>query len=65
MPLPLELDACKLKTVVKEREEMVDKITEHQGRVKKSFYKKARPRKFMEGDLVLPWDKRHEPRCMH
>jgi hypothetical protein len=47
------------------REEMMDRIIENQGRVKKLFDKRARPRKFMEGDLVLLWDKRHEPRGMH
>ena len=41
---------------------MVDKITEHRARVKKLFDKRSRPRKFMKGDLVLLWDKRHEPR---
>ena len=75
MPLPLQLAACKLKTVIEdvfkdglekrilyltklqeEREEMVDKITEHRGRVKKVFSRRARPREFMEGDFVLPWD---------
>ena len=44
---------------------MVDRIIEHQGRVKKFFDKRARPRKLMEGDLVLLWDKRQEPRGMH
>ncbi len=44
---------------------MVDKIAEHQGRIKKLFDRIARPRKFMEGDLVLLWDKTHDPRGMH
>lgn len=47
-----------------EREEIVDKITKHQGRFKRLFDKITRPRKFMEGDLVFLWDKRHEPRGM-
>ena len=44
---------------------MVDRIIEHHNRVKEMFDKRARPRRFMEGDLVLLWDKRHEPRGMH
>ena len=44
---------------------MVDKIIEHQGRVKNLFDRRERPRKSMEGDLVLLWDKRHEPRGMY
>jgi hypothetical protein len=72
-PLPLELVACKLNTMIEEdvfkdglekrimnitklqeeRDEMVDKITEHQGRINKLFDRRERPTKFMEGDLVL------------
>ena len=48
-----------------EQEKLVDHITEHQGRVKNLFDRRTRPRKFMEGDLVLLWDKRHESRGMH
>lgn len=34
-------------------------------RVKKIFDQKARPKKFMKGDLVLLWDKRREPKGAH
>lgn len=45
-----------------ERVEVVDRITQHQERVKKIFDKKARQRDFEVGDQVLLWDKRHEPK---
>ena len=61
----LEKRILYLTKLQEEREEMVDKITEHQGRIKKLFDRRARPRKFLEGDLVLLWDKMHEPRGMH
>ena len=48
-----------------ERERLVDHIIEHQKHVKTFFDKKARPRKFMEGNLVLLWDKRHKTKDMH
>ena len=48
-----------------ECERMVDHITEHQKHMKTFFDKKARPRKFKEGDLVLLWDRRYEPKGMH
>ena len=34
-------------------------------KVKNLFDKKARPHKFMVGDLVLLWDKRRAPKGMH
>ena len=61
----LEMRIMYLTKLQEEREEMVNKIIEHQGRVKKLFDKRVRPRKIMEGVLVLLWDKRHEPRGMH
>ena len=61
----LERRILYLTKLQEERAEMVDKITKHQNRVKKLFDKRARPRKLMEGDLVLLWDKRQEPRGMH
>ena len=45
-----------------DHERMVDHIIEHQKCMKTFFDKKARPRKFMESDLVLLWDTRHEPK---
>lgn len=44
---------------------LVDHITEHQKYAKTFFDKKARPRKFMEGNLVLLWDKMHKLKGMH
>lgn len=51
-----------LTRIEEEREKLVDRITEHQMKVKRIFDQKARPRKFMKGDLVLLWDKRREPK---
>ena len=48
-----------------ERDVVVDKIREHQSRVKKLFDKKAKKRVFQQGDLVLLWDKRREPKGLH
>jgi len=48
-----------------ERVEFVDKITQHQERVKKIFNKKARWWNFEIGDKVLLWDNRQEPKGMH
>ncbi|XP_057819279.1 uncharacterized protein LOC131032351 [Cryptomeria japonica] len=48
-----------------EREELVDKITLHQPHVKEIFDKNERPQNFMEGDEVLLWDKRREPKGVH
>lgn len=48
-----------------EREELIDRITLHQAHVKKICDKKARPRKFMEGDEVLLWDKQRDPKGAH
>ena len=45
-----------------EREVIVDRIQEHQSRVKKLFDKKAKQWVFEEGDLFLVWDKRREPK---
>ena len=44
---------------------MVDKITKLHGRFKRLFDRRARPRKFMEGDFLFLWDKRNEPKGMH
>ena len=59
----LEKRILHLTRLQEERDEMVDKITT--GRIKKLVDRRVRPRKIMEGDLVLLWDKRHEPRGMH
>lgn len=48
-----------------EWEKLIENITKHQRRVKTFFDKKARPLKFMQGDLVLLWDKRHESKGKH
>ena len=48
-----------------EREKLLDHITKHQKCVKNFFEKRERPRKFMENDLVLLWDRRCGPEGMH
>ena len=48
-----------------ERDVALDKIWEHQSRVKRMFDKKAKQRVFQQGDLVLLWDKRREPKGVH
>ena len=54
-----------LNKLEEERIEIVDHITQHQMRVKEIFDKRARPRRFMIGDMVLLWDKRRAPKGMH
>lgn len=54
-----------LTKIEEEREKLVDRITEHQMRVKKIFDQKARPRRFKKGDLVLLWDKRRDLKGAH
>ena len=49
----LEKRILYLTKLQEEREEMVDKITEHQGRIKKLYDTRERPKFFMEGDFVL------------
>ncbi|KAH9294727.1 hypothetical protein KI387_038315, partial [Taxus chinensis] len=44
---------------------VADRISVHQQKVKVLFDKKARFRDFQVGDIVLLWDKRHEPRGSH
>lgn len=48
-----------------QRETVVDRIREHQMRVKELFDREARERSFQVGDLVLLWDKRREPKGLH
>lgn len=48
-----------------EREMLVDRIMEHQNRVKMIFDMRARPRGFLKGDEILLWDKRKEPKGAH
>ena len=48
-----------------ERDVVVERIQEHQSHIKKLFEKKVKPRVFQEGDLVLLWDKRREPKGLH
>ncbi|KAH9292643.1 hypothetical protein KI387_042171, partial [Taxus chinensis] len=47
------------------RLKVADRISAHQQKVKVLFDKKARFRDFKVGDIVLLWDKRHEPRGNH
>lgn len=61
----LERRILYLTKIQEQREEMVDKITIHQAKVKRIFDRKSRSRKFMVGDLVLLWDKRREPKGAH
>ena len=44
---------------------MIDKITEHQMKVKKVFDQNTRPRKFMLVDKVILWDKQNEKKGSH
>ncbi|KAH9313267.1 hypothetical protein KI387_028302, partial [Taxus chinensis] len=44
---------------------VVDRIKEHQLKVKKIFDKKAKAREFKFGDLVLLWAKRRELKGSH
>ena len=48
-----------------ECEKLNDHIIENQKNMKIVFDKEARPGKFIKDDLVLLWDKRHEPKGMH
>lgn len=61
----LEKRILYLTKIQEQREEMVDKITVHQARVRKIFDRNPRSRKFMIGDLVLLWDKCREPKGAH
>ncbi|XP_059067894.1 uncharacterized protein LOC131858614 [Cryptomeria japonica] len=61
----LEKRVMYLTKLEEEREMIVDRITEHQNKVKKIFDMKARPRGFVKGDEVLLWDKRREPKGAH
>ena len=54
-----------LNKLEEERNQMVDRITEHQLKVKENFEKNSRPRKFMLSDEVLLWDKRNEKKRSH
>ncbi|KAH9317050.1 hypothetical protein KI387_018819, partial [Taxus chinensis] len=51
--------------VDEDRLQVVDRIVAHQFKVKALFDKKAKPRVFQVGDIMLLWDKRHEPRGSH
>ncbi|XP_059075002.1 uncharacterized protein LOC131875020 [Cryptomeria japonica] len=61
----LENRVMYLMRLEEEREMLVDRITEHQNRVKRIFDMRARPRGFLKGDEVLLWDKRREPKGVH
>ncbi|XP_057872020.2 uncharacterized protein LOC131078363 [Cryptomeria japonica] len=61
----LEKRVMYLMKLEEEREMLVDRITEHQSRVKNIFDMRARPRSFLEGDEVLLWDKWKEPKGEH
>lgn len=47
------------------RDQVVDKAQIFQGKVKRSFDKKAKPDDFQKGDLVLKWDAWHEGKGKH
>ncbi|XP_059073628.1 uncharacterized protein LOC131874325 [Cryptomeria japonica] len=49
----LEKRIMHLTKIDEERDRLVDRITEHQMRVKRIFDKRSRPQKFMQGDQVL------------
>ncbi|XP_059077844.1 uncharacterized protein LOC131876445 [Cryptomeria japonica] len=61
----LEKRIMHLTKIDEERDKLVDRIIEHQMRVKRIFDKQARPRKFIQGDQVLLWDRRREPKGSH
>ncbi|XP_057833824.1 uncharacterized protein LOC131044505 [Cryptomeria japonica] len=61
----LEKRVVYLMKLEEEREMLVDRIYEHQNRLKKIFDMRAQPRDFLEGDEVLLWDKRREPKGAH
>ncbi|XP_059068976.1 uncharacterized protein LOC131859355 [Cryptomeria japonica] len=61
----LEKRVMYLMKLEEEIEMLVDRISEHQNRVKKIFDMRARPRGFLKGDEVLLWDKRREPKGAH
>ena len=61
----LEKRIMYLAKIEEQHDEMVDKITMHQDKVKNIFYKKSKPRKFMIRDKVLLWDKCREPKGAH
>ncbi|KAH9302100.1 hypothetical protein KI387_013683, partial [Taxus chinensis] len=42
-----------------------NRIEEHQSKVKRLFDRKTKERQFQINDLVLLWDKRHEPKGKH
>lgn len=61
----LEKRVIYLTKVDEEISEMVDHITTHQAHVKNILNRKAKPRKFLQGDQVLLWDRRREPKGAH
>ncbi|XP_059066678.1 uncharacterized protein LOC131857909 [Cryptomeria japonica] len=61
----LEKRVMYLMKLEEEREMLVDRIIEHQNRVKKIFDMRAQPRGFLKGDEVLLWDMRREPKGTH
>ncbi|XP_057832527.2 uncharacterized protein LOC131043345 [Cryptomeria japonica] len=61
----LEKRVMSLMKLEEEREMLVDRIMEHQNRVKMIFDMTAQPRGFLKGDEVLLWDKRKEPKGAH
>ncbi|XP_059076952.1 uncharacterized protein LOC131876153 [Cryptomeria japonica] len=61
----LEKRVMYLRKLEEEREMIVDRIIEHQNKVKKICYMKARPRGILKDDEVLLWDKRREPKGAH
>lgn len=61
----LEKRIMYLTKLEEKREKLIDHIIEHQRRVKTFFDKRATPRKFKQGDMVLLWDKRREAKGKH
>jgi hypothetical protein len=49
----------------KTKEQLLDKVHEHQHKIKQAFDRKARKEDFQLGDLVLRWDAPREDRGKH
>ena len=47
------------------RDQVANKASVFQGRVKKIFNRRAKPDDFQQGDLVLKWDARHKDKGKH
>jgi hypothetical protein len=47
------------------REQTMDRIQDHQKKIKQVFYKKAKKEQFQIGDLVLKWDAPKQDKGKH